>query len=114
MDKTVSKYINEQPSPQKEILKKLRKIISQTFPKLKEGFKLGVPWYQDKFYLVGLRDSVNLGVAVKSLSKKEMSLFKGNGKIMRHLKFHSLQEINDTEVVKLLKIVNNKSRPCKC
>ena len=36
-------------------------IILKTFPDIKEKFKRGVPWYEEKFYVVALKDHVNLG-----------------------------------------------------
>lgn len=101
----VTEYIDKQKSSQKDILKKLRKIILKTFPKIKEDIKMGVPWYEGKYYLVGLKDSVNLGFSVKGLKKKEADLFKGSGKFMRHLKFRDINEINQKEIVRMLKLV---------
>ena len=60
MENKVEKYIEKQKSPQKEIVKKLRKMILKTFPNINEEMKLGVPWYEGKFYIVALKDSVNL------------------------------------------------------
>ena len=45
--------------------------------------KLGVPWYEGKYYIVALKDRVNLGFSLKGLSKEEVSLFKGGGKTMK-------------------------------
>ena len=67
--KTVNEYIKQQPSPQKAMCKKLRQIILKTLPNINEQMKLGVAWY-GKYYIVGLKDSVNLGFSVKGLSKK--------------------------------------------
>lgn len=39
----VDEYIKKQKSPQKEILQSLRKIILNTFPKIEEEIKTGVP-----------------------------------------------------------------------
>ena len=61
MNKEVEEYIEKQKSPQKEICKKLRKIILKTFPDIKEEMKLGVPWYEGKYYIVALKTYVNLG-----------------------------------------------------
>ena len=101
----VENYIKKQKSPQKEIIRKIRKIILKTFPKINEEMKMGVPWYEGKYYIVGLKDHVNLGFSVKGLSKKEQDLFEGKGKTMRHIKFYSLKDINEKKIVKLLKIV---------
>jgi hypothetical protein len=73
---------------------------------------LGVSWYEDKFYLVGLKDSVNKGFSVKGLSEDEINLLKGKGKLMRHLKFRTVNEINKSLIVKLIKIVKIKTKQC--
>jgi hypothetical protein len=110
----VLEYIKKQKSPQKEICKKLRKIISKTFPNMGEQMKLGVPWYEGYFYIVGLKDHVNLGFSVKGLTKSEMDNFEGKGKLMRHLKFFSLEDIVEKKIVKLLKLVKKKAKCEEC
>ena len=105
MNKEVNNYIKKQKSPQKQICNKLRKIILKTFPKINEEFKMGVPWYECKYYIVALKDHVNIGFSVKGMSKKEMDLFEGKGKYMRHIKIYSLKEIDEKRIVKLLRIV---------
>lgn len=99
----VTEYIAKQKSPQKEIIVKLRKIILSQ--KLNEEIKMGVLWYE-KFYLVGLKDSVNMGFCVDGLSKEELNLLNGKGKLMRHLKFKTISEINKEKIIKLIKSVN--------
>ncbi len=108
MDKTVENYIEKQKLPQGEICKKLRKIILKTFPSIKEEMKLGVPWYEDKYHIVALKDHVNLGFSLKGLSKEETEFFEGGGKTMKHIKISSLNEIDETKIVKLLKVVKAK------
>jgi len=70
---------------------------------------MGVPWYEGKFYLVALRDHVNLGFSVKGLSESQIALLEGKGKIMRHVKFYSLEDVDEVKVVKLFKIFSEKS-----
>ena len=105
MNVKVEQYIEKQKSPHKEIIQKLRTIILKTFPNIKEEFKLGVPWYEDKYYIVGLKDHVNLGFSLKGLSEKEKKFFEGSGKTMRHIKIYSLKEIDEKKIVELLKVV---------
>ena len=100
----VDQYIKKQKSPQKEICKKLRKIILKTYPKINEEFKMGVPWY-DKYYIVALKDHVNMGFCIDGLSKKDLALLEGKGKTMRHIKFYTVKDIDEKKIVKLLKIV---------
>ena len=77
MDKKVDDYIKKQKSPQRDILKKLRKIILKTFPDIDEQMLWGVPCYGiddsgkctcAKFYIVALRDHVNLGFSLKGFT----------------------------------------------
>ena len=104
-------YIGKQKSPQKEICSELRRIILKNFPRIKEEFKMGVPWYEDKYYIVALKDHVNLGLCVDGLSKKEMGMLKGKGKCMRHIEFFFPKDIDAKKVAGLLKMAkkgNNK------
>ena len=105
MSKEVDDYICKRKSPQKEICQALRNIILKTFPGIKEEMKLGVPWYEGKYYIVALKNYVNLGFSLKGLSSKEVGFFEGGGKTMKHVKFRSLGEIDEEKVVELLKIV---------
>jgi hypothetical protein len=109
MRRTVDDYIERQPSPQKEICRELRKIIIDTFPGIMEEIKMGVPWYEGRFYIVGLTDHVNLGVSLAGLSKDDVSLLQGGGKTMKHLAFSSPGEINRDKIVELLQKVKKKS-----
>ena len=108
MNKEVEKYIEKQKSPQKEICHELRTIILKTFPDIKEEMKMGVPWYEGRYYIVALKDHVNLGFSLKGLSKKEIELFEGGGKTMKHIKLYSLNEIDEKKIVKLLRVVEKK------
>jgi len=110
LSKEVDDYIEKQKSPQKEICQELRKIILETFPNIKEEMKLGVPWYEGKYYIVALKDHVNLGFSLKGLSGKEVELFEGGGKTMKHIKIRSLSEIDEKKMVELLKVVKEKSQ----
>ena len=112
MDREVSKYIKKQKSPQMEICLKLREIIVKTFPKIEERIWAGVPFYGSRFYIVALKDHVNMGFAINSLSQKEINLFEGKGKTMRHIKIFSLKDIDEKRIIKLLKI--SKKAKCTC
>jgi hypothetical protein len=86
----------------------LRQIILRTFPNINEELKMGVPWYEGNYYIVALKDHVNLGFSLENLSKEEKALLEGAGKTMRHIKIRSLKDINEKEIVRLLRIVNKK------
>ena len=110
--KEVQKYMEKQKSPQKELVQLLRSVILKTLPDIKEEYRMGVPWYEGKFYVVALRDHVNLGFSVKGLSEQEMALFEGKGQMMRHVKFYSLEDVNEARVAKLLRLVADKAVGC--
>lgn len=101
----VDDYIKKQKSPQKQILTKVRKIILKTFPKIKEEMKMGVPWYEGRYYLVALKDHVNIGFSVKGMPKKDMGMLEGKGRLMRHVKIFSAEDIDEKNIVMLLKKV---------
>jgi hypothetical protein len=105
----VDEYIEKQNSSQKEICLELRRIIFKTFPNILEAMKWGVPTYANgKYYFVALKDHVNLGFSIKGLLKEEQKSFEGSGKTMKHIKIHSLQEINENKITKLLKLIWEK------
>jgi hypothetical protein len=108
VEEGVKNYIEKQRSPLREIIQVLREIILRTYPGIKEEMKLGVPWYEGKYYIVALKDHVNLGFSLKGLSKNEQELFEGSGKTMRHIKIFSLEDIDEKKIVKLLRMVGEK------
>lgn len=112
MNQEVEKYINKQFSPQKEILKKLHVIITKNFPTWEEGFFGGSITYgaddKNKFgkaYLVGLKDHVNFGVNIKGLSNDILEKLDKVGKITGSIEIKSLNEINQNEILKILKAI---------
>ncbi len=108
MDEKVKGYLDRLPAPQREICNKVRDIIIKTFPDIGETFKNGVPWYNDKYYIVELKDHVNIGFSVLGLSPDEMKLFEGNGRFMRHIKIHSSDEVDEERITSLLKVVKQQ------
>lgn len=108
MNEEVSRYIEEQNSPQKEICRSLRKIILEIFPSIKEEIKWGVPNYGNLYYFVALKTHVNLGFSIKNLSQDQIKLLEGTGKTMRHVKINTIEEIDEERIVELLKMVRDK------
>jgi hypothetical protein len=101
--------LEKQTSPEKEICQQLRAIILKTFPDIKEEMKRGVPTYGDgKFYIVSLKDHVNLGFSMANLPKEEEQLFDGSGKTMKVIGIHSVDDLYEQKIVKLLKLVWDK------
>lgn len=115
MDRTVDKYIEKQKSPQKEILQKVRKIFQKTLPSCDEKMTWGCVTYAGcKFYLAAMEHRVHIGFAITGLSKEEIGWFEGSGKTMRHIKIHSVEDIDEKTLVKLIKMVDKKAicKPC--
>jgi hypothetical protein len=103
--KTIDEYIKEQKSPQKEICQILRELILNTYPKISQDMKYGVPYFGNEFYIVALKDKVNLGFSIEGLNKEEIKLFEGTGKTTRHIKIRTKADIDEEKLKKLMDIV---------
>ena len=115
MEKQVDEYIEKQKSPQKEILQKVRRIFLKTISGCEEKIAWGgVAFAGDKFYIAAMKNRVHVGFAINGLDKEEIGLFEGSGKTMRHIKIHSLEDIDEEKLVKLIKLVDKKTicKPC--
>ncbi len=110
MDSKIDAYIDKQDSPQKEICQELRKVIHEALPDAKEKMKWGVPSFDNgNFYIVALKYHVNIGFSIKSLTTEEVSALQGTGKTMRHLEIHSLEQIDQSKITRLIRLVKSKS-----
>jgi len=106
----ILEYIGKQEAPQREICQRLRDLILATFPEIKEGMKWGVPAFADgMFYIVALKDHVNLGFSVKGLSKEEIARFDAGGKTMKVVEVATLNDIDEGRILTLLKLVSGKA-----
>ena len=115
MDKKVAEYIEKQESPQKEIIQKVRKIFLKTLPNCEEKSAWGVITFAEgKFYLAAMKNRVHVGFAINGLNKEEINFFEGSGKTMRHIKIHSLEDIDEIQLVKLIKLVDKKTTCNQC
>jgi len=113
MDVKVQEYLEKQKSPQNEICLKLREIILRTFPDIKEEIKSVVPAYAGGLFNIRVQpNQVNLGFSIRGLTKKQLALFEGSGKTMRHIKVHTLDDINEKKIVKLLKMAGGCFGDC--
>ena len=109
MSNKIDDYINNQPSPQQEICRALKKIILNTFPDAAEEMKWGVPAFAGgDFYIVALKDHVNLGFTLKGLTKEDEKLFDGGGKTMKHVVVNAIENIDEARITALLKLVRQK------
>jgi predicted DNA-binding protein (UPF0278 family) len=113
MESKIEKFIKKQKKEQREIIEKLRKIIRENFPNIKETSMPQGLWYEGKFYIATFEDRVNLGVGVNGLSDGEKNLFLGKGKTMRHLKLYSSDGIDEKKLLRLMRLVYRKA-VCEC
>ena len=110
MSNTVDEYIAKQSSPLKEICEELRALIRKTFPGAREEMKWGVPAFADgKFYIVALKNHVNLGFSTAGLTQEEIALFDGGGKTTKHIQVAAMNEIDEERIIPLLKLVENRT-----
>jgi hypothetical protein len=111
MTNKVEDYINKQPSRQKETCAALRALILKTFPGAKEEMKWGVPAFADgNYYIVALKDHVNLGFTLKGLTKEDEKLFDGGGKTMKHIEVASVDALDEKRITTLLKLADKKAK----
>jgi hypothetical protein len=70
--------------------------------------KWGVPAFADgKYYIVALKDHVNLGFAKEGLTGEEIKLFDGEAKTTVHIEVFDTG-IDNGRIQRLLKLVNKK------
>jgi hypothetical protein len=56
-----------------------------------------------------MKNRVHVGFAINGLDKDEIDMFEGTGRTMRHIKIHSLEEIDEERLIKLINMVNKKA-----
>lgn len=98
----VSKYIENSPEEQTEIMKQLRQLIHENVEDLTEEFKWSRPVFRSKkdfAYFQSNKNHVNLGFysGFENLGDPN-GLLEGGGKMMRHLKLRKASEI-DSELL---------------
>ena len=115
MNVEIDEYIEKQKSPQKEILKKIRKLFLTTIPDCEEKKMWGVPTFQGgKFYIAAMKDRVHVGFSINGLNDEELKILEGSGKTMRHIKINTMDDIDIKKLIKFIRIVNEKSTCNSC
>lgn len=107
MNSKVTEYINKQKPQQREICKQLRNLFVKNFPDVNEEMRLGVPYYDEKFYMVALKDHVNIGFKISNFSNEEIKQFCGNGKTVKVLEIKTLNDIDQGKIIRILNKVLN-------
>lgn len=102
MNEQVTRYINEAPPKQQEIMEVLRQLVRATVPGVKEEFKWSRPVFRsdkDFAYLKTARAYVTLGFFKFEKLRDVHGRLEGTGKDMRHIKLKTVQDI-DSELLK--------------
>ncbi len=102
---SIEKYLSKLESPVDEIARQLHGIIKNHFPEMEEALKWGAPTYsrgKNVCSIIAHKRHVNLQIFLGARIKDAQDLA-GTGKDMRHLKFVSAEEIDETRVVKYLR-----------
>ncbi|MBN2076693.1 MAG: DUF1801 domain-containing protein [Dehalococcoidales bacterium] len=88
----------------------MRQLIHNTLSGINEEMKWGVPAFADgKFYIVALKNHVNIGFSIEGLTDEEISLFDGGGKTTRHIQVKDISGIDSARISSLIKLVDNRS-----
>ena len=114
MDRLVEEYIDKQQPHLKEIILKVRDIFHKTLPNCTEKKTWGViVLANNKYYIAAMKDRVHVGFSIMGLEKDEIALFDGSGKTMRHIKIHSIDDIDEENLMKLITLVDKKAHCIK-
>jgi hypothetical protein len=92
----VTSYIKNAPSPQSDIMEKVRNLIHESVPETVEEFKWGQPVFRknkDYCYLKTTKSHVNLGFMNFQILNDPEYLLEGTGKQMRHVKLKTTEDI---------------------
>ena len=111
MHPQIKQYLDKQPPDRQKIMERLREILMEAIPSLKEKMEYGVMCYDDLYYIANLPKQINMGFSIIGLAPEEVKLFQGTGKTMRHLKFENIDSIDKEQLVKIIKLVRNKASP---
>ncbi len=73
-----------------------------------------ITYASGKFCIAAMKTRVHVGFAITGLSSDEVALFEGSGKTMRHVKIHTVESINKPDLVKLIRMVDQKATCESC
>ncbi len=101
----VEHYVDKLDSPLKEIVLKLRRLITNHSVGIQEKIKWNVPTYSINKNICSImahKHHVNFQI-FRGAHIQDAGELEGTGKDMRHLKFSTLDEIEDAKIDKYLK-----------
>ena len=89
-------YVTQLKPPQKDVATALLRMVRETTPEGEERFSWGHPCFYlngPMIYISGSRDHVKLGFFEGAVLADPLGLLEGTGKKLRHIKVHSLNEL---------------------
>ena len=110
MDSKIKEYIEKQDAKEKDLLKKARALILNTVAGCDEFMQWGVLCYcKGKIYLAAMKGRIHVGFSIIGLKQEDIRCFEGSGKTARHIKIRSESELEEKNIAKLVKMINNKA-----
>jgi hypothetical protein len=103
IDPRISDYINSAPSPQREIMYKIRELIYKVVPDAKEAFKWGSPVFsriKAICYLAAFRKHVTFAFYDGRMLRDPDGILEGTGKMMKHIKLSNPGDIDEEQLSK--------------
>lgn len=93
-------YVFQLPQPQREIVQRLRDLITDHYPELVETLKWHVPVYSlnTANYLLGIqvfKGHVNLNFFRGAQLHDPQRILVGSGKRVRHISFRTINDVDD-------------------
>ena len=102
---TVDEYFDQLASPVREVAEQLRSLVVETDSRMTEQIKWNVPVYSIRKNICSIiahKKHVNLQI-FQGGNIKDAKDLDGAGKDMRHIKFHSIENVKNIDVQKYLK-----------
>lgn len=97
--KEVDEFVQTKvPSQYWPVVARLRELMSETAPHLREVIAYGVPMYKGKKYAVVISPSktgITFSFTYGTRFEDRYGLLRGEGKVARHVKIRSLDELNE-------------------
>ena len=99
VDPQVKEYIDQFAPAFREILYRLRDLVYEVVPEVKESIKWRMPTFSFRGkhigYIAGFKHHVTFAFHDGTMLNDPEGLLKGSGKYMRYIKFRELEEIDE-------------------
>jgi len=102
-DPEVTDYIQSAPNPFREIMLRLRELVSEVVPDAEEAIKWGTPVFskvKNICYMAVFRKHVTFAFYDGRMLKDPEGILQGTGKMMKHIKLKTLDDIDQEQIKK--------------